>query len=166
MRYGPRPQITKGTTVSWGIGLYAAWVFVRGMTHDALPIPLGVAGLLLLALWAVLWWRHRRRGVSVSAGRVWLRRVFRTDSVALEEVAAVDAMPSKPARARRLVLHLEDGRHLPAPLRGYAEGHDDPYGPLDVVTSEQFSLVLNDLQQRVTAATPLDLHVDPRDGVG
>lgn len=152
VRYGPRPRRTMGAAASWLVGLFVAAVLVRGMIVGSYPFALGVVGLALLALWALLWWRYRRRGVYVSASRVWLSRVLRTDSVPLATVAVVDAMPSKPDGVRRLVLHLEDGRHLAAPLRGYAKGQDDPAGPLDVLPSDQFARVLTDLQRRVTTA--------------
>jgi hypothetical protein len=140
-----------GAAASWLVGLFAAVVLVRGLIDDSLPVPVSVIGLLLLASWAALWWRYRRRGVYVGLSRVWVHRVFRTDSVPLAEVSTVETMPSKPAGVRRLVLHLEDGRHLPTPLRGYARGHDDPAGPLDVLPSDGFASVLTDLQRRVLA---------------
>ncbi len=152
MRYGPRPRRTAGAAASWLVGLFAAALFGRGLLIGSLPGPVCVIGLLLLALWAVLWWRYRQRGVYVGDGRVWVRRVFRTDSVPLGEVSAVDSMPAKPAGVRQLVLHLEDGRHLATPLRGYARGHDDPSGPLDVLPSAGFTSVLTDLQRRAMAS--------------
>jgi hypothetical protein len=152
MRYGPRPRRTIGAPASWIVGAFIAFVLLRGMIIGAYPLVVTVGGLLLLVLWAVLWWRYRQRGVYVSASRVWLSRVLRTDSVPLNTVSVVDAMPSKPDGVRRLVLHLEDGRHLAAPLRGYARGQDDPAGPLDVVSSDTFAHVLNDLQRRVASA--------------
>jgi hypothetical protein len=145
-RYGPQPRITAGLTASWLIGIFAAYVLVRGMINGSIAATLSVVGLLLLAAWAVLWWRHRRRGVYVSDTRVWVKRVFRTDSAPLTAVT-VDTAASKPAGVRRLVLDL-DGRRVPAPLRGFGEGRDDPYGPRDVLTSEQLGQVLNDLAER------------------
>jgi hypothetical protein len=153
VRYGPEQRKTMGAVASWAVGLFVAAVLVRGVIAGSPPVLVDVAGLLLLALWAVLWWRYRRRGVYVGDSRVWVCRVFRTESVPLGTVTAVDTMPSKPAGVRRLVLHLEDGRHLPAPLRGYARGEDDPYGPPDVLPAKRFALVLNDLQRRVAAAS-------------
>ncbi|HEV7649992.1 MAG TPA: hypothetical protein VGP26_17735 [Actinophytocola sp.] len=152
MRYGPQQRRTVGAVASWLVGVFIAAVLVRGMVAGSLTVPVTVAGLLLLALWALLWWRYRQRGVYVSHSRIWLSSVFRTRSVPLNTVTVVDAMPSKPAGVRRLVLHLEDGRHLTAPLRGYARGQDDPSGPLDVLPSAQFTRVLNDLQRRAAAA--------------
>jgi uncharacterized iron-regulated membrane protein len=151
MRYGPRPRrVTAGATASWGIGIFVATVLVRGMINDSIAVPVCAAGLVLLVLWAVLWWRHRRRGVYVDDSRVWVKRVLRTDSVPLTAVTVVDSMPAKPAGVRRLVFHLEDGRHIATPLRGYSHKRDDPYGPYDVASSVEFTRALNDLQQRVT----------------
>jgi hypothetical protein len=149
VRYGPRPRRTMGSVASWAVGIFAAGVLVRGMLVGWLVVPAGVAGLLLLAAWAVLWWRYRQRGVYVGDDRVFVCRLLRTDSVPLGTVTAVDTMPSKPDGVRRLVLHLEDGRHLPAPLRGYARGQDDPSGPLDVLPAKSFALLLRDLRRRV-----------------
>lgn len=151
MRYGPRRRVSAGAMASWAIGIYLATVFIRGMVYASFPVPICVAGLVVLVVWAVVWWRHRRRGVYVSDSRVWVRRVLRTDSVPLTAVTLVDSMPAKPAGVRRLVFHLEDGRHIPAPVRGYAGGRDDPYGPPNVASSADFTLMLDDLQQRVTA---------------
>jgi hypothetical protein len=153
LRYGPRPRRTFGAAASWLVGAFVAFVLVRGMIVGSLAVVVCVAGLGLLVAWAVLWWRYRRRGVYVSTSRVWLSRVFYTVSVPLSTVSVVDAMPSKPDGVRRLVLHLEDGRHLAAPLRGYARGRDDPSGPLDVLASDRFTHVLNDLQRRVASAS-------------
>jgi hypothetical protein len=152
MRYGPRPRNTLGAVASWIVGTFIAVVLVRGMIVGSMSVAVGVGGLVLLALWALLWWRYRRRGVYVGDGRVWLSRVFRTRSVPLSTVTVVDTMPSKPDGVRRLVLHLEDGRHLAAPVRGYARGRDDPAGPLDVMSSDRFTHMLNDLQRRVASA--------------
>ena len=151
-RYGARPRRTMGAVASWLVGAFIAFVLIRGLVVGSYPLLVTVGGLLVLVAWAVLWWRYRNRGVYVSASRVWLSRVLRTDSVPLNTVSVVDAMPSKPDGVRRLVLHLEDGRHLAAPLRGYARGQDDPAGPLDVVSSDTFAHVLNDLQRRVASA--------------
>lgn len=152
VRYGPEQRRTMGAAASWLVGFFITYVLVRGMIIGSLAVQVGVAGLLLLVLWAVLWWRYRRRGVYISDSRLWVSRVFRTESVDLSIVSVVDAMPSKPAGVRQLVLHLEDGRHLAAPLRGYAKGQDDPAGPLDVLASDRFTHVLNDLQRRVDAS--------------
>jgi hypothetical protein len=151
MRYGPRPRrVTAGATASWGIGVFLAAVFVRGMINDSIAVPVCVAGLALLVGWAVLWRRHRQRGVYVGESRVWVKRLLRTESVPLTSVTVVDSMPAKPAGVRRLVFHLEDGRHIRTPLRGYTAKRDDPYRPHDVASSAEFTRALNDLQQRVT----------------
>lgn len=152
VRFGPRPRFTAGAGASWLVGLFAGAVFLRGLIRASFPVAVSVAGLLLLAAWAVLWWRYRQQGVYVDPGTIRVSRVLRTDTVPLTEVSAVDAMPSKPAGVRRLVLHLEDGRHLPTPLRGYARGHEDPSGPRDVLSSATFTQLMNDLQRRVAAA--------------
>ena len=152
VRYGHQPRRTVGAAASWLVGVFIAFVLVRGMITGSMTVVVGVAGLLLLGLWALLWWRYRRRGVFVSHSKVWVSHVFRTRSVSLSTVTVVDAMPSKPDGVRRLVLHLENGRHLAAPLRGYARGQDDPSGPLDVLPSAQFTRILDDLQRRVASA--------------
>ena len=120
VRYGHQPRRTVGAAASWLVGVFIAFVLTRGMIIGSMTVVVGVAGLLLLGLWALLWWRYRRRGVFVSRSKVWVSHVFRTRSVSLSNVTVVDAMPSKPDGVRRLVLHLENGRHLAAPLRGYA----------------------------------------------
>ncbi|HEY7597321.1 MAG TPA: hypothetical protein VH969_29515 [Actinophytocola sp.] len=152
MRYGPPPRRTAGAAASWLVGLFVAVLLVRAMVNGTLSFVVGAAGVLLLVAWAVVWWRYRRRGVYVDVERIWVCRVLRTDSVPLGDVSVVDTMPAKPDGVRRLVLHLEDGRHVATPLRGYARGHDDPAGPLGVLPSAGFTSVLTDLQRRVMAA--------------
>ncbi|MGH3762802.1 hypothetical protein [Actinophytocola sp.] len=154
-RLGPPPRRTMGAGASWLVGIFAAVVLVRLVSTGSLPVSGALGGLLVLALWAVLWWRVRRRGVYVNASRVWVCDVFVTRSFGLGAVASVDTVPSgRPSEhLRRLVFHVDD-RNVAAPLRGYVRGHDDPSGRLDVLPAKQFDLLLNDLRMRVATARP------------
>jgi hypothetical protein len=152
IRLGSPPRRTIGALASWLVGIFAAGVLVRGVINGSLAILGGLAGLVVLALWAALWWRYRQRGVYVSTSRVWLCRVFGTHSVELEALTGIDTVPAGPDGVRQLVLDHRDGRRIPAPLRGYAMGHDDPAGPLDVLPALLFDHLLTDLQRRVDAA--------------
>jgi hypothetical protein len=152
IRLGMPPRRTIGAMASWLVGIFVAAVLVRSMITGSLAVSGGVAGLLVLALWAALWWRYRQRGVYVSTSRVWLCRVFGTHSVDLGSLTGIDTVPAGPDGVRQLVLDHQDGRRIPAPLRGYAMGHDDPSGPLDVLPALLFDQLLTDLQRRVDAA--------------
>jgi hypothetical protein len=153
-RIGPSPRRTIGSFASWGVGIFLAVILVRLMATGSLPVLGGVAGLLVLVAWALLWWRYRQRGVYVSMTRVWVCRVFRTRSFPLAAVIDIDTVPSGRAGEgiRRLVLRVEDTEPVAAPLRGYARGHDDPSGPLDVLPAAEFDRLLKDLRLRAAAA--------------
>lgn len=152
-RLGPPPRRTAGAAVSWIVGIFVGALLVRAMFTGSLPVVGGLGGLLLLALWAVLWWRFRQRGVYVSDSRAWVCEVFVTRSFGLGEVDSVETVPSgRPSEhVRRLVFRL-DGRDVEAPLRGYVRGHDDRSGPLDVLPAKEFDQLLQGLRLRVSAA--------------
>jgi hypothetical protein len=153
-RLGPSPRRTMGSFASWFVGIFAGAILVRLMSTGSLPVPGGVAGLLVLAAWALLWWRFRQRGVYVSMTQVWVCRVFRTWRFPLASVIDIDTVPSgrEGEGIRRLVLGVEGGQRVAAPLRGYARGHDDPTGPLDVLPAADFGKLLEDLRLRAAAA--------------
>jgi hypothetical protein len=150
-RLGPSPRRTMGSFASWFVGVFAGVVLVRLTATGSLPALGGVAGLLVLAAWALLWWRVRRRGVYVSMTSVWVSRVFRTRRFPLASVLDVDTVREGDG-IRRLVLAVEGGERVAAPLRGYARGHEDPSGPLDVLPAAEFDRLLQDLRVRAAAA--------------
>jgi hypothetical protein len=153
-RLGPSPRRTMGSVASWFVGVFAAVILVRLMATGSLPVLGGVVGLLVLAAWALLWWRYRQRGVYMSMTSVWVCGVFRTWRFPLASVIDIDTVPSRRDGdgIRRLVLRVEGGVRIAAPLRGYARGQDDPTGPLDVLPAAEFERLLKDLRVRAAAA--------------
>jgi hypothetical protein len=147
-----------GAYASWAVGVFVGAVLVRAMLIDSLPVVGAGAGLLVLAAWAVLWWRYRQRGVYVSMTTVWVCRVFGTRHFPLAAVIDIDAVPSgrEAAGIRRLVLRAEGGHRIAAPLRGYTRGHDDPTGPRDVLPAAEFDQLLESLRLRAAAAPATD----------
>jgi len=147
-----------GAVASWVVGIFVAAVLVRAMITGSLPALGGGAGLLLLAAWALLWWRYRQRGVYMSMTTVWVCRVFDTKRFPLASVIDIATVPSgkESDGIRRLVLRAEGGQRVEAPLRGYARGHDDSSGPLDVLPAAEFDRLLEDLRLRAAAAPATD----------
>jgi hypothetical protein len=122
------------------------------MINGGIPVVGGVGGLLAVSLWLAVWSRVAGTGVFVSGTHVTVRRVFTTKSVELWRVTTVGAITIRGGARRQLVLNVNNGHPVFAPLRGYVAGRGDDASRPDVLSAADFDLVLADIRQRAAAA--------------
>jgi hypothetical protein len=129
------------------VGLLVAALVVRAMINGGFSFTAGLAGLLVVLVWLVFWWRVARTGIFVSRSHVTVRLAI-SRTVPLRSVGIVSATPR--SGARQLTIHTDGGRHVTTSVRGSAAQNDPGKDRPGVLPAAEFDRVLADLRRRAT----------------